>query len=155
MYQTLFLLLADGEPAKPAAPPAGIDLWMFLPLIFVLFYFIVLRPARRQEQERQEQLKQIKKNDKIITTSGIYATVVSVSDTDDELVVKVDDNTRLKMVKSVVLRNITNEETAKAAQEAAKAAKEAAKAEKSGKKVAKIDKEASKNDSTAIKTEKS
>jgi preprotein translocase subunit YajC len=76
---------------------------------------------RKQDQERAALLTSTKKNDKIITHSGIYGTVVSVSEKEDEIVVRVDDNVRLKMVKNSILRNLTNEEAAKEAK-AAKAA---------------------------------
>ncbi len=62
----------------------------------------------------------LKKNDKVLTTSGIYGTVISVAEKEDEVVVKVDDNTRLKMVKAAILRNITNEEDAVKAKQTAK-----------------------------------
>ena len=55
---------------------------------------------------------------KVLTSAGIYGTVISASETEDEVVVKVDDNTRLRMLKSSVVRNMTREE------EAAQAAKE-------------------------------
>ncbi len=78
---------------------------------------------QKQERERESLKKSLKKNDKILTNSGIYGVVVSLSETEDEMVVRVDDNVKLKMLKSVVLRNLSNEEEAV---QAAKEAKEAA-----------------------------
>ncbi len=120
----LLLVFAEGEAAKqqPQADPLG----MLLPIgaIMLLFFLLVLRPGqKRQERERQQLLSSLKKNDKVVTTAGIYGTVVSVSDKEDEVIVKVDDNTRLKMLKSSIHRNITAEETAKAEAEKAKEAK--------------------------------
>jgi len=51
-----------------------------------------------------------------IVAAGIYGTVVSFSDTKDEVVVKVDDGTRLRMTKNSILRNLTREEEAVKAQ---------------------------------------
>ena len=112
MFHPLLILLAEGE-APPARPPIPTE---FIPLIalFILGYFFLIRPIRRQEKERQALLTSLKKGDKIITNSGIYGTVVAVSDTEDEITVKVDDNVRLRMTKGVVQRNLTNEEAAKA-----------------------------------------
>jgi preprotein translocase YajC subunit len=131
MFNTLMILLADA--AGSGTPPTGgasQDGGLFSnPIIFLalpgmlLFYLMFLRPMRRQEQERAALLTTTKKNDKIITHSGIYGTVVSVSEKEDEIVVRVDDNVRLKMVKNSILRNLTNEEAAKEAK-AAKAAKD-------------------------------
>ena len=106
------------EPAaKPSQPDIGLPL--ILGAIFFLFYFIVLRPQkRRQERERQEQMSLLNKNDRVLTTAGIYGTIISVSDKEDEVVVKVDDNTRLKMLKASIMRNLTREDALKAEKEA-------------------------------------
>ena len=105
------------EPAKPQSP--SLEMPLILGGIFFIFYFVVLRPQkRRAERERQEQMNMLNKNDKVITTAGIYGTIVSVSDKEDEVTVKVDDNTRLKMLKASIMRNITREETLKAEKEA-------------------------------------
>src|SRR5919199_618782 len=124
MVNALVLLAQNG-----AKGGGGMLDMMFIPIILIfLFSLIVLRPMnRRQEQERQALLSNLKKNDKVLTTAGIYGTVISVSDKEDEVVVKVDDNVRLKMIKGAIARNLTNEEAAKAAKEQKKegAAKEA------------------------------
>ena len=107
------------QPVKPPSSGFTQELPFILGGIFFLFYFIVLRPAkRRQERERQEQTTLLNKNDKVVTTAGIYGTIISVSDKEDEVVVKVDDNTRLKMLKASIMRNITREETLKAEKDA-------------------------------------
>ena len=55
---------------------------------------------KRQEQERQALASNLKKNDEVLTNAGIYGTVVDVSENEDEITVKVDDNVRVKMTKS-------------------------------------------------------
>src|SRR4051794_39957492 len=112
MFLALILLAADEQPAPS---PWG----MLLPLlpIAVLFYFLMLRPMRRQEAERQALVTNLQKNDKVITSAGIIGTVVSVRDKEDEVVVKVDDNVRLRMLKSSITRNVTKEEALKQAKE--------------------------------------
>jgi preprotein translocase subunit YajC len=106
------LLLAAEETTRETQPG-----WAsFVPFLLILpvLYLIMIRPARRQEQQRQMLLSQVKKNDKVVTTAGIIGTVVGVSETEDEVTVKVDDNTRLKMLKSAIARNVTQEEALKA-----------------------------------------
>jgi preprotein translocase subunit YajC len=115
MLQTL-ILLADGEA------PQGSGIIQFLPLIAIaaIFYLLMIRPMRKQEQERQGLARNLKKNDEILTTSGFYVTVVDVGeDNDDKITVRLGD-ARVKMTKASVFRNLTNEEAAKEA----KAAKE-------------------------------
>jgi preprotein translocase subunit YajC len=109
----LLMLLADNPPPQNPTP------WwyqMVLPAGFVfILYFLIMRP-RRGEADRQAFLTGLKKNDKIITTAGIYGTVVAVAEKEDEVTVRVDDNVKLKMLKSAIARNLTNEEAFKAAQ---------------------------------------
>ena len=109
------ILLAEGEAANPPGP----GLFQFLPFIAValVFYLFLIRPMKRQEQERQKLASNIKKNDKVLTNAGIYGTITDISETDDEITVRVADNVRIKMTKSSVHRNLTNEEAAKQAKE--------------------------------------
>jgi preprotein translocase subunit YajC len=111
------LVLADAPADQTTKAPPGIDLWILLPAMAFLFYFIIYRPMRRQDQERNALINTLKKNDKVLTSSGIYGTIVAISEKEDEITVKVDDNVRLRMIKSSIARNLTNEE-AKAAKPA-------------------------------------
>jgi len=120
MLHALIVLAEDA--AKEPNPGGGAGPLGFLPfiLIAVVAYLLLIRPMKRQEQERQAMAGNLKKNDDVLTNAGIYGTVVDVSETDDKITVKVADNVRLKMTKASIARNLTNEELAKQA----KAAKE-------------------------------
>jgi preprotein translocase subunit YajC len=140
MFNHLMILLAQAQGGAPAGQPQGGGSLFDNPLIFLLpigillFYMLILRPnSKRQEQERNALLNNMKKNDKVITHAGIYGKIISVAEKEDEITVEIDDKVRIKMVKNAILRNLTNEETLKEAEAAKKAAKEAAKAAKSGK----------------------
>ncbi len=113
------ILLAEDAPQQGQ----GSGLIQFLPFIVIagFFYLLLIRPMRRQEQERQAMAGNLKKNDDVLTNAGIYGTVVDVSDSDDKITVRIADNVRVKMTRASVARNLTNEEAAKQA----KAAKEA------------------------------
>jgi preprotein translocase subunit YajC len=89
---------------------------LLIPVLLLLFYFVVIRPAqKRQEQEAAEKLNSIQKDDDVLTIGGIYGQIVSVSpDKDkDEIVVKIADNTRVKMTRAAIHRNMTHEERLK------------------------------------------
>ena len=62
-------------------------------LIFVIFYFLLIRPQTKERQRHEEMLKALKKGDEIITNGGIIGTVVHVEE--NRLTVKTGDNTRL------------------------------------------------------------
>src|SRR5262245_848758 len=69
--------------------------------VFLILYFLIIRPQARRQKEREGMLKRVKKGDKIVTTSGIYGTVVSTP-ADDKLVVKIADNVRVEMARPAV-----------------------------------------------------
>lgn len=73
----------------------------------------MIRPQRRQEQTQKTLISGLKKNDKVQTIGGILGTIVSVNEKEDEVVLKIDDNTRLRVIKSSIARNLSNEEAAK------------------------------------------
>ena len=113
---SLLALLADAQPQVESTAPGWVNLVPLLALGLLMF-LIMGRGSRKQDQERQAMVSSLQKGHKVLTNSGIYGTVVGVSDTDDEVTIKVDDNVRLKMIKGSIARNLTREEEAKAAKE--------------------------------------
>jgi preprotein translocase subunit YajC len=98
------------EGATKGAPQPSLaeSLSSILPLVLIglVFYFLLIRgPMKRQEAERNALMASLKKNDKVLTHSGIYGTVVAIGE-GDEITVKVDDNVRLRMTKGSILRKI-------------------------------------------------
>ena len=88
--------------AAKDAPPA----WMqFLPFIAIglFFYFILLRPQQAEQRRRKELLTQLKKNDKVVTTGGLIGTIADISSDGSRVTLKVDDNTRIKFLRSAIL----------------------------------------------------
>ena len=108
------LLFAQGAGAGAPAANAkdGVSSTLnLLPyvLIFVVWgYFILIRPPQQQEKKRRQMIASLKKNDKIITTGGLYATVSSIDPEQDRIVLRVDDDRGVKLTfsKSVVGRLI-------------------------------------------------
>ncbi len=112
-----FVLFAQGEAPKGGGGPLSDPMLpiLLMGLLFLFWMFIIRPMGRRQQQERDAMLSTMTKNDKVLTHAGIYGTVISVSEKEDEIVVKVDDNTRMRMTKGSIARNLTREEAAKAA----------------------------------------
>lgn len=102
---------ADGE-AVPAADPAGggftdaIFSTYALPLgaMLLLMYFMLLRPEHRKRKEVEQTLANLKKNDHVVTIGGICGTVVNISPGSTFITIRVDENTRLKILRSAVAR---------------------------------------------------
>jgi preprotein translocase subunit YajC len=111
------LFAADDAPN----PKGGGDLFtMMLPFlaIFALFYFLMIRPQRREQARQQEMLNAVKKNDRVITIGGIYGVVANVNQDTKEATIKVDEttNTKLRITLSSIARVLgeeSSEESAK------------------------------------------
>jgi preprotein translocase subunit YajC len=102
---TLSLLIQDGaaapatETAAPAPSPWGSSL---IPLVIVgfLFFFMLILPERKKQKQRQKMLDALKKGDRVMTTSGMYGTVVTT--TSEVVVLQVADNVRLRFSRAAV-----------------------------------------------------
>jgi preprotein translocase subunit YajC len=107
-YVIPLLAQAEADGGGDAAPWANIVPLMPLLLIFVLYIFLIQRPQRREQVARQAMLKNVKKNDRVITTAGIYGVVTSVQADSDEVTIRVDEanNTKLRMSLGSVARVI-------------------------------------------------
>jgi preprotein translocase subunit YajC len=90
---------------------------MLLPMVAIafLFYFLMIRPMRKQEQERQTLLSSLKKNDRVVTSGGLIGTVASIKEKEDEVTLKVDEsgNVRLRVTKGSIVRVLGGEESSK------------------------------------------
>lgn len=97
-FDTITLLFAQG--AKAAAPQGNGDFGLsYLPFLWIplLFYFLFIRPNMQQERKRREMLGGLKKNDRVLTSAGIYGTVVSIDPEADKVVLRVDDDRGVKL----------------------------------------------------------
>jgi preprotein translocase subunit YajC len=115
MISTLLILAQQSD--APAPSPGGSLSQMLVPLLFILVlgYFIIIRPARRQEQQRQALLSALKKNDRVVTSGGIIGIVAAIKDKEDEVTLKVDEssNVRLRVTRSSIVRILGADDTAK------------------------------------------
>jgi preprotein translocase subunit YajC len=111
-----FILLAE-QSGDTGASPQGSLLISLLPLLFigVIFWFLMIRPMKRQEQERQSLLNALKKNDKVVTSGGIIGIVAAIKDKDDEVTLKVDEssNVRIRVTKASIVRVLGGEDASK------------------------------------------
>lgn len=95
-FKVLPLLAQDAVPKDPG-------LWPMAPLmvgIAVLGYLLLVMPQRKEQQTRDNFLKSLKQNDRVVTIGGMIGTVANISQDRKEFTLKVDDNTRIKFVRS-------------------------------------------------------
>jgi preprotein translocase subunit YajC len=114
LLAALPLLFAANDPAAGANPSPFSTLLPLLP-IPILFYFLMIRPKQVEDRKRQEMIGALKKNDKVMTTAGIFGTVVLVDPDHDRVVLRVDDDRGVKLTfsRSSVLKVVeTSQEKA-------------------------------------------
>ena len=70
-------------------------------LVFMVIYFLILRPQAKRQKEREAMLKRANKGDRIVTSSGIYGSIVGVRG-DDVIIVKIADNVTVEMARPAV-----------------------------------------------------
>jgi preprotein translocase subunit YajC len=89
------ILLADA-----AAQGQGSPFSMFIPmiLIFVMMYFLMIRPQRRKQAELQQQISNLRGGDTVVTAGGIHGHVVSTQER--TVTLKIADNVKIKVEKS-------------------------------------------------------
>jgi preprotein translocase subunit YajC len=73
---------------------------MPIALIFIVFYFLLIRPQKKQQQEHAKMLDALQKNDEVVTSGGIYGTIVNIQN--DVITLRIDDNCRIKVQKSSI-----------------------------------------------------
>jgi preprotein translocase subunit YajC len=74
-------------------------------LIIVVFYFLVIRPQNKKKKDAAKMLENIKKGDKVVTIGGMHGTVESARE--DAVVLKVDDNVKVKFSKSAIAQVVS------------------------------------------------
>ena len=95
LHIALTLLLAqDAVPPGPQPQdPLGIVFQLLLGVAFV--YFFIIRPQKREQEEKQQLLSALKKNDRVVTTGGMFGTIVNIKE--DEVTLRVDDQAKVKI----------------------------------------------------------
>ena len=103
--------LAQASPAAPASPGGGIGMFVPFIFIFVIMYFVMIRPQARRQKEQQKLISALKTGDRVVTSSGIHGRITNVKET--TVIVKVADNVKLEMEKTAVT-NVLKTNDAKA-----------------------------------------
>jgi preprotein translocase subunit YajC len=94
--------MAPGQPGGAGTGGAGGLLGSVVPLvlIFVVFYFLLIRPQQKKAKEHRSMLENLKKGDKIITSGGIYGVIEAVGT--NTVTVKIGENVKVKLGKAYI-----------------------------------------------------
>ena len=86
---------------------AGIGQFIPLILIFVIFYFFLIRPQQKKVKEHKLMVESLKRGDKVITTGGIVGTIERVID-NEKVEVNISENVNVEIVRSSGIQGLVN-----------------------------------------------
>lgn len=93
----LILLAINQEGQGPAG---GLGALMPLVIMFVIFYFLLIRPQRKRMKQHEEMIARLKKGDRVVTNGGLIGSVHAL--TDSELTLDIDGKVKVRVVRSQV-----------------------------------------------------
>jgi len=104
--------LAEAAPAGAGPAPQGNFMTALLPfvLVFVIFYLLIIMPQRKKQKKHMMMVENLKPGSRIITTGGIYGTIMGVQK--DRIEVKIAANTKIEITKSAIGVILQSEMTA-------------------------------------------
>ena len=87
----------------PSTAPAG-PVTMLLPfaMMFVIFYLLVFRPQAKARKEHETMVKNLKKHDEVVTSGGLFGTVLNVKP--ESITLRIDENVRVEIEPSAIVR---------------------------------------------------
>ena len=91
---------------------AGIGQFIPLILIFVIFYFFLIRPQQKKVKEHRAMVENLKKGDKVVTSGGITGTITRVVD-NDKVEVEIADNITVEVIRGTGIQSLMNSQEVK------------------------------------------
>ena len=91
---------------------SGIGQFIPLILIFVIFYFFLIRPQQKKVKEHKAMVENLSRGDKVITSAGIIGTVERIID-NDKIEVQIAENVKVEVIKTTGIQNLINSQEIK------------------------------------------
>ena len=97
----LHMFLAQAQSTAPSTSPTG-GIGFFVPLIFIfiIMYFVMIRPQKKRQDEQRKLVASLKTGDRVVTNAGIHGLISNVKET--TVLVKVADNVKIEIDKSAI-----------------------------------------------------
>lgn len=102
------LILFMGQPAGASTGQSSAMPFVMLILIFVVFYFFLIRPQMKKQKEMTNYRSSLKKGDKVVTTGGIYGRITEVKD--NYVMMEAGGDVKLKVDKNALLKDPSTDE---------------------------------------------
>ena len=105
---TTAIAASPPPPMTPREGSSGVPIFLMqIVAIFAIFYFLLIRPQRKQQKAHQEMLKQLAKGDSVVTSGGIIGVIVHA--TEEALTIRTGENTRIVVDRGHIGRKIETE----------------------------------------------
>jgi preprotein translocase subunit YajC len=105
---------AQGAGAGGGGFLGGLEGLLPIVLIFVVFYFLLIRPQQKRAKQHREMLSSIRRGDRVITGGGLYGTVTKVV-SDAEVVVQIAEAVKVRVARGTIAEVVSKTEPAPAA----------------------------------------
>jgi preprotein translocase subunit YajC len=101
--------IAFAQTAPGVGSPSQLISFLPLVLVFIIFYFLLIRPQQKKSKEHQHMLGKLKKNDEVMTSGGIYGKVTAL--TDNIVTLEIAPNVRIRVNRPQISAVLTGEKT--------------------------------------------
>ena len=101
----MFVTPAYAQAAAPAGGAAGLASFLPLVLIFVIMYFLMIRPQQKRMKDHRNMVSELKRGDHVVTQGGLIGKVTDVKD--DELSVEIAQGVKVRVVRATIAQVVT------------------------------------------------
>ena len=105
-------MLISPAYAQAAGGAGGFDILSLAPLvlIFIVFYFLLIRPQQKKVKEHKEMLSKIRRKDRVVTSGGILGTITKANDNDDNVKLEIAEGVVVEVRRSMIAEVVSRSE---------------------------------------------
>ena len=100
MFVSVAYAMAQAPQAQGGESPNPLVSLMPIIFMFVIFYFLLIRPQQKKQKEHQKMTSELKKNDQVVTSGGIHGTISNIKE--KTVMLKVDDSVKIEVSRSAI-----------------------------------------------------
>ncbi len=91
------------QPIGESSPYSALSSMIPMVLIFMVFYFFLIRPQEKRRKEKASLILTVKKGEEVVTNSGIFGVITKVTEATDTVELEIAENVRIKILKSSIV----------------------------------------------------
>jgi preprotein translocase subunit YajC len=95
---------AAAPPGAPSAADQMLHMVSILAITIGIFYFLIIRPQQKKQKESEKMLSSIRKGDRVLTSGGVYGTVIGTGGKDDVVVLRVAEDVKMEFSKAAIVQ---------------------------------------------------